>query len=598
MLGIAFDIRIRRGVVLAPVVILVVAGVLARALRRGSPRSSPPRPPRAGVLAARAAFGISSVIAAGLFAEALTAQNVGWDGEMTWCVAARWVRAERSVTPRVLVDPRTSVSHPRYPLLMPLAQVTVQEAFALADDRRAIKPLYTAFFPALLLVFFDIARRHSGTCAAAFAAAAFASIPILAFTNSGGADGTYSDVPLGAFFGGGVLLLLGRARLSEGVGAALLLGAGVLTKNEGLPFALAALSAAGFLAVVARPTERRRRCAVAAVAAAGVLAAAIALSAWRARIPQRFDEDYIGRLEKVSLPAEVRSRLPMMPAALMEEMTNREYLAGFGLACAVIFSAGAGGLRRRIVLPILVALLLCFGAYLLAILLSPWGGVEQLHTTWDRLLIQLSLPLGVLLALALRSARRARFGVTQAAFPGDIALGRPVRRRENARSAKKGLLVLVGLAVVPVIAIWLWSSYLHQRAGRSASQVAWDARGIGTRSSWREDSSLTGSIDEPAEGSTVRGELGVRGWARIPGQDLRVVVLIDGKERSFSASARQERRDVERVIPSLGDCASAGYEFKYAFSSERDVVHEVQVVLRTDDGRERHYPARWFVWNP
>ena len=40
VLGIAFDVRIRRGVVLAPAAVLVVAGLLARTLRRGTPRAA------------------------------------------------------------------------------------------------------------------------------------------------------------------------------------------------------------------------------------------------------------------------------------------------------------------------------------------------------------------------------------------------------------------------------------------------------------------------------------------------------------------------------------------------------------------------------
>jgi hypothetical protein len=406
ILGIAFDVRIRRGVVLAPVLALVVAGLLARALRPSGRRGIPGRPPRAGVLTARVTFAISAVIALGLFAEALTQPNLGWDGEMTWGAAARWIRADRSVTPRALVDARSWATHPRYPALLPLAQVAVQETFDLGDDRRAIKPLYAAFFPALLLVFFDLARRHAGTCGAALATLALAAIPILAFGNFGGADGAYSDVPLAAFFGGGLLLLLGRTGASECIAAGLLLGAGVLTKNEGLPFALTALAAGYVRAVFERPPDRRRRFVLLGTATVMVFAAILALRAWQSRIPQRWDEDYAGRLGNVSLAAEARARLPMMPAALLEEMTSGESLAGFGFAGAIIMIAGAAGLRRRIVPPILLALTLCFGAYVLAILLSTWGGVEQLHSTWFRFLIQVSLPLGILLALALRAGWR------------------------------------------------------------------------------------------------------------------------------------------------------------------------------------------------
>ena len=49
----------------------------------------------------------------------------------------------------------------------------------------------------------------------------------------------------------------------------------------------------------------------------------------------------------------------------------------------------------------------------------------------------------------------------------------------------------------------------------------------------REDPTLTGSIDEPVANAVVTGPLKVRGWARIPGEDLHVTVTIDGEERPF-----------------------------------------------------------------
>jgi len=598
VLGLAFDIRIRRGVVLAPALLLVVGGLLARVLRRGAPGAALLRSPRAGVLAARAVFGISALIAAGLFAAALTQPNVGYDGEMAWCAAARWVRADRSVTPRALVDPRTYVSHPRYPILMPLAQVAVQETFDVGDDRRAIKPLYAAFFPAILLVLFDLSRRHAGACAAALAVAALAAVPVLVFSDFGGADGAFSDVPLGAFFGGGFLLLLGRVRVSEAMAAAVLLGAAVLTKNEGLPFAATALAAVAFFAFLDRPAERRRRLAALGLAAAAVLAAGFALRAWQSHIPQRWDEDYAGRLGEVSLAAEARARLPLLPRAVMREMTNRENLAGFGLAGVVILAAGAGGLRRRIVPPIVLCLYFCFGAYILALLLSTWGGVEQVHPTWDRFLMQLSLPLGVLLALALRAGWRALLAVTQR---GTLHAETLARNTDGRRSAGRFRvpLVFLGFAVLPVALVWLLAA--HKRGPktpavpRAAAQEGAPGPAV---SPWKEDASLTGGLDEPAEGSTVGGRIAVRGWARLPDRDLQVRVLIDGKERIPLTRRRLSRPDVQNALPALGDCASAGYEFIYSLSPEDAGPHELQVLFRTRDGRERHYPLRRFIWHP
>jgi hypothetical protein len=597
LMGIAFDVRIRRGVVLAPVALLVLSGLLARILRRDTPPASLPPlyPSRAGALAARFAFGVSVLISMGLFAAALTQPNVGFDGEMAWSAAARWVRADRSVTPRALVDPRAFVSHPRYPILMPLAQVVVQETFDLGDDRRAVKPLYAAFFPALLLVLFDLSRRHAGTCAAALTTVALANLPVL---DVGGADGTYSDVPLGAFFGAGLLLLLGRVRRSEAVAAGLLLGAAVLTKNEGLPFAAAALAAASFLAVVARPAERRRRLAALGLAAAAVLAAGLALRAWQSHIPQRWDEDYASRLGKVSLFAEVRARLPLLPGAAMKEMASREQLAGFPLACAVILAAGARGLRRRIVPPIVLCLHFCFGAYVLALLLSTWGGVEQVHPTWDRLLLQLSLPLGVLLALALRAGWRARLALERTETLRGLTPARNIQR-PRVTGWLRGPLVFLAFAVLPVALVWLLAAHERgQETSAIARAAAQRAAPAPTASPWKEDASLTGGVDEPAEGSIVRGRLAVRGWARLPDRDLEVAVLMDGKTRAPLTHRRLSRPDVHEALPAFGDCASAGYEFIYSFTAGDAGPHELEVVFRTRDGRERHYPPRLFSWQP
>ncbi|HEX5856197.1 MAG TPA: hypothetical protein VFZ57_11310 [Thermoanaerobaculia bacterium] len=117
------------------------------------------------------------------------------------------------------------------------------------------------------------------------------------------------------------------------------------------------------------------------------------------------------------------------------------------------------------------------------------------------------------------------------------------------------------------------------------------------RALYREDATLTGSIDGPAENATVTGLLEVRGWARIPGEDLHVTVTIDGDERSFVTGARVPRPDVAAVVPSLGNCRTAGYEAVYAFGPGDDGVHVLDVLFRTADGRQRHYPPRRFTWN-
>jgi hypothetical protein len=111
-------------------------------------------------------------------------------------------------------------------------------------------------------------------------------------------------------------------------------------------------------------------------------------------------------------------------------------------------------------------------------------------------------------------------------------------------------------------------------------------------SGWREDPSLLGSIDGPAEGAEVRGTLLVRGWARVPEQDLTVQVLLDGVERMPAELRRTSRLDVEAAVPGLGSCATAGYEARVVLGPEDAGARYLAVVFRSRDGSERHYPGR------
>jgi hypothetical protein len=109
---------------------------------------------------------------------------------------------------------------------------------------------------------------------------------------------------------------------------------------------------------------------------------------------------------------------------------------------------------------------------------------------------------------------------------------------------------------------------------------------------WREDAGLLGSIDVPAEGAQVRDSLLVRGWARMPGEDLTVRVLLDGREREPAEFRRTSRREVEAVVPGLGSCATAGYEARVTLGPQDAGARRLSVVFRSRDGRERHYPER------
>ena len=60
---------------------------------------------------------------------------------------------------KVALKERWFVTHPRYPVLLPVAQVAVLETFHAGEDEEPFRPLYAAFFPALLLVLYVGASR-------------------------------------------------------------------------------------------------------------------------------------------------------------------------------------------------------------------------------------------------------------------------------------------------------------------------------------------------------------------------------------------------------------------------------------------------------
>jgi hypothetical protein len=114
----------------------------------------------------------------------------------------------------------------------------------------------------------------------------------------------------------------------------------------------------------------------------------------------------------------------------------------------------------------------------------------------------------------------------------------------------------------------------------------------------REDLSLLGGVDGTGPEFSVRGRLRVGGWARLPGEDLDVTILIDGEERKPLSFRRVPRDDVARALPRMGNCASAGFEALYAPRPDDAGRHELRVLFRAKDGRYRPYPPTSFTWTP
>jgi hypothetical protein len=404
-----FWVSLRRASILPLILGLGLVGAVSAVRHRPTAAPETRRPPRS--FAVTAALVFAALVCAGCLADALARPILDWDGQMTWDPAARWVRGERTVDARALTEARWYVTHPQYPLLMPLAQVAVEEVFGTEEDGRVVRPLYALFLPAFLVtLFFGACRLGATRLGAALAVAAAAAIPILTYHLAGGAATTYGDFPLGAFWGTAVLLLL-EARRTLARAAGFFLGAGVLTKNEGLPLALIALAVFAWPALRRlAPLLRRRRIDLRTLrptvrTAVPVLFCAALLFSWRAEIPNRWDEVYT--LAPLSeLPSKLVRRVPPVIPAIGAEMIDTGIWRGFWWVAPFAFFAGARTRRTRRLRPAALAVVSGVVLYLFAYTSTVWPGTSIVHPTWNRFVVQLSLPLLAIFATRLDLARR------------------------------------------------------------------------------------------------------------------------------------------------------------------------------------------------
>ena len=417
-------VPLRRPAIWSCAAVPALAGLVARRLRREERKERAARPIRRPLWRRLTGALVSAVLAfvcLGIFAEAVTNPVGNWDSRMIWSAQAIYLRAEGTVDAEVLREWRWYIDHPRYPILLPLAQVAVQEGFGAPQDRQWYRALYAALLPAFLLVLGDGARRWAGRGPAALASLAAVSVPALTVWTAGGAASAYSDLPLACFFGAGLVLLLSARRsLLDGLAAGLFLGAAVLTKNEGIFLACSGLLLGG--SSLGWKKHWRR---LAAAAVPVVLACALFVS-WKSAIPNRHDEKYASFVDPGDFWPEAVTRIPLMAGVIAREMFLQEVWGYFWwMAPAVLLVGWRGwrGRRRAVSVPLLLGfaspLVVVWGAYTVhrnPVFLAP--------VTWNRFLVQASLPLFLLLSLSLRDLLRRVRSIRDAA----AAVWRPQRR--------------------------------------------------------------------------------------------------------------------------------------------------------------------------
>ncbi len=402
------DVRFSRTSFLVLAIVPFVAG-----LRKGLGLSRPvsrPGPTRPRKALAFAALAVAGLVFFGILCDVVATVQSGWDSKMIWLTQARYLRASGKVHAPVFYDEKAYLAAPRYPILMPIVNVAVQEIFDTKDDERIPRVVYALFLPVLLALVFDGAARRAGRDAAWCAVLTLALIPNFSFVSDGSASTGYSDLPLGAFLGAGALVL-DRRRLDfpTALAGGLLLGAAVFTKTEGAPLAAIAIAAIAFgqwrRGGASKGSSSLRQASRLIPALALLFVLIVTRQGWSRAIPDRYSAPFVedpGRLLRQTI-----ERIPKLVLPIWRELEDAPTWGHFWWSAPLIFAAGARGWRARGMRSQLALTIGALGFYAVAYGGTYWILEHLIHSTWNRFMIQMSVPLFCVFAGALGATLRA-----------------------------------------------------------------------------------------------------------------------------------------------------------------------------------------------
>jgi hypothetical protein len=204
--------------------------------------------------------GVAAVFTTVFLQAALTPQRL-WDERAIFGIKALVLNQDASVHSDLLHHPDFAQYHPRYPLLLPLAEQHIYGLIGEADDRWAklVPPLMGV---GLVLVFAGVVSRHSDPSRGWLFALLLATIPSLTIWEYG-LPSAQGDAPVACLHGVSVLYVwdwLRTRKIGRAGGGFSLLAAGiagglaVFTKDEGIAFFLVDAAILALLALCRAPS--------------------------------------------------------------------------------------------------------------------------------------------------------------------------------------------------------------------------------------------------------------------------------------------------------------------------------------------------------
>lgn len=141
-----------------------------------------------------------------VFIHAAIIPEQSWDGRMRWGLKSEVLYTQQSVFTEYFQNPYFFVTHPNYPLLIPLQMTDLYTSLQEINEQ-AVKILFSFYFLMIVLTLYDYLRSRTSSLSAILFTALFSTIPLF-LTNEGSATTMMADVPLALYVTLAVICLL------------------------------------------------------------------------------------------------------------------------------------------------------------------------------------------------------------------------------------------------------------------------------------------------------------------------------------------------------------------------------------------------------
>ena len=329
-----------------------------------------------------------------------------WDERAIFALKGIVLFEDRSINSPALLHPDFVQYHPRYPLLLPLAEQNIYALRGVVDDRLS-KVNFTLLYVGLVLTTVGVLQRHLSCGRAWLGGLLMATVPVLMPYEYGFLCGQ-ADAPVACFHGLSVLYLWdglirqrsGQSGISSLLMAGICGGLAAFTKDEGTAFLMIDASILGlfWLASIRIPDQFRRLSFGLGIFIAAASAILLPWFIHRRSLPLTTEMNYFGRMSVelfVSRLDTLRWSVPHVVGRMFREW--REW----GLQWWLMLAAMISRPRRSFQKPQLLCVLDVVGslvALVVAGMLAPAQLDEHIGGSSHRFLMQIA-PVAVLFAV-------------------------------------------------------------------------------------------------------------------------------------------------------------------------------------------------------